>query len=127
MSLGRAGHLKTPTPSQARAACINLGSLCQISSSLWLDHTACPYAAYGVAHGPTPGAATQPSAYPLALAAIQTALEFLDLGCRQNSDFFRAPETTTDRQTAWDSPGLGTPAKDPTPPRSLLPIEKQSA
>ena len=65
MSLGRAGHLKTPTPSQARAACINLGSLCQISSSLWLDHTACPYAAYGVAHGPTPGAATQPSAYPL--------------------------------------------------------------
>ena len=113
MSLESAKHPKSAAPSHTRTACINLGSLGQISSLLWLDHTASPYAAYG----PTPGVATQPSAYPLALAAIQTALEFLDPGCLQNSDFFRAPQTTTARQTALDSQALGTPAKDPTPPR----------
>ena len=113
MSHKSVSHPKSPSASQTRAAEINLGSLGQISSSLWPDHSASPYAAYG----PTPGVATQPSAYPLALAAIQTALEFLDPGCRQNYDFFRAPESTTVRQTAWDSPALGTPAQDPTPPR----------
>ena len=117
MSLKSAIHSKSPSRSQTRAAGIDLGSLGEISSSRWPDQIASPYAAYGVVQGPTPGAATQASSYPLALAAIQTALEFLDPGCLQNSDFFRAPDTTTAHQPAWDSPALGTPAKDPTPPR----------
>jgi len=117
MSLKSAIHSKSPSRSQTRAAGIDLGSLGEISSSRWTDQIASPYAAYGVVQGPTPGAATQASAYPLALAAIQMALEFLDPGCLQNSDFFRAPDTTTAHQPAWDSPALGTPAKDPTPPR----------
>jgi len=117
MSLKSAIHSKSPSRSQTRAAGIDLGSLGEISSSRWPDQIASPYAAYGVVQGPTPGAATQASSYPLALAAIQTALEFLDPGCLQNSDFFRAPDTTTAHQPAWDSQALSTPAKDPTPPR----------
>jgi len=117
MSLKSSIHSKSPSRSQTRAAGIDLGSLGEISSSRWPDQIASPYAAYGVVQGPTPGAATQASSYPLALAAIQTALEFLDPGCLQNSDFFRAPDTTTAHQPAWDSPALGTPAKDPPPPR----------
>ena len=100
MSLFRACHSTTPTVGQARVARIDLGSLGQLSGSLWLAHSASPYAAYGVAQGSTPGPAMQLSAYPLARAALQTALELLDLGCLGPSGFFRAVQTTAAAKAA---------------------------
>jgi len=123
MTVGATPTSIAPPPGQARGARINLGSLGLLSSSGWLDHAASPYAAYGgsrCSHACAFTSATkQATPHPLALAAIQTALEFLEQGCTQATNVFSPPETPTRGQPPWGSPGLGQSAFNSTSPRKI--------
>ena len=102
-----ASSTKSQSPGQARRAGLDLGHLGQLSAPGWLDHSLSPYAAYGAIGSPGADAASGPAelatAYPLALAALQTALEFLDIGCSRTSCFFSNQDVLAPGQPPWGS------------------------
>ncbi len=104
------------SPGQARAAGLDLGNLGQLSGSEWLDHSLSPYAAYGVISSLAPYSAGCPAdlatAYPLAQAAIQTALQFLDIGCTRTGHLFNNQEFLAPGQPPLGSLEQGAPAAD---------------